>query len=260
MAKDTHYQERFSAYVVIPAPVFFDPNLPERAKMLYGLISSMCNHAGYCWAKNATLARYLGATEDKTVRRHLSVLKDRGYISVAQENEGGVTIRKIYITDIEAVRNRPVISDRPPGHFCPERPVISDRQNNINNNNIPPIAPLEGADASAVSKSHSKKSRPRQKAGEPVDLPPEQEQRFKTFWEAFPVHKDKQRARLRWAQIAPSEELTTEIIEAVSRLKKTDDWSRGVVPLPSTFLYNRRWEDAEDLPESSEMNGGLERW
>lgn len=259
MAKDTQYQERFSAYVVIPAQVFFDSELPERAKMLYGLISSMCNHAGYCWAKNSTLARYLGATEDKTVRRHLSALKDRGYISVAQENEGGVTIRKIYITDIESMRNRPVKNDRPPGHFCPDRPVKNDRQNNINNNNIPPIAPLEGGEG-ATSNSQSKKTRPRQKAGAPVALPPEQEQSFKAFWEAFPVHKDKQRARLRWAQIAPSEDLAKEIIDAVARLKKTDDWSRGIVPLPSTFLYNRRWEDAEDLSEPAETKGGLERW
>lgn len=259
MAKNDQYKEHFSAYVVIPAKVFFDKELPGKSKMLYGLISCMCNQSDYCWARNATLAKYLGVTEDKSVRRHLAALRDRGYIAVEQANEGGSTVRKIYINDSAQVQNRPVKNDLPPGQKRPPRPVKNDRQNNININNIPPIAPLEGCNECA-SANASKPSRPRQKSGEPVKLSPEAETQFSAFWDAYPVHKDKQRARLRWAQIAPTEELLAEILAAIAKLKQSDDWQRDIIPLPSTFLFNRRWEDAEDLPDPQQQGGGANRW
>lgn len=265
--KNGRFSEHFSAFVVIPAEVFFDKTLPDKSKMLYGLISNMCNQSNYCWARNTTLARYLGVTEDKSVRRHLSALKERGYIEVEQTNEGGSTVRKIRIKVGAQMQNRPVKNDLPPGQKRPPRPVKNDRQNNININNIPPIAPLEGcndcasanADASATVEP-SKKSRPRQKTGEPVELSPEAEQRFTAFWDAYPVHKDRQRTRLRWAQIAPTDALLAEILEAIAKLKQSDDWQRDIIPLPSTFLRNRRWEDAEDLPDTPQQVGGINRW
>lgn len=263
MGKNDQLVEHFSAYVVIPAKVFFDKSLSDKSKMLYGLIANMCNQSDYCWARNATLARYLGVTEDKSVRRHLSALKERGYIEIAQTNEGGSTLRKIYIKDGAQVQDRPVKNDLPPGQKRPPRPVKNDRQNNIIINNIPPIAPLEGCNECASASANadaSKSTRPRQKSGEPVKLSPEAEQRFAAFWDAYPVHKDKQQARLRWAQINPTDELLAEILAAIAKLKKSDDWQRDIIPLPSTFLRNRRWEDAEDLPDSAAQGGGFDRW
>lgn len=265
MGDKNNKTERFSAYVVIPSQVFFDMELSDKAKLLYGLISSMCNHLGYCWAKNATLARFMGVKEDKSIRNYLSELKKRDYISVEQANENGTTIRKIYITALVNLSDRPVNFDLPPGKIEPYRPVNFDRQNNININNIPPIAPLEGcndcasASANAAVES-SRKTRPRQQAGKPVELSPEAEQQFAAFWEAYPVHKDKQKARLRWAQLDPSDELAAEILAAIAKLKQSDDWLREIIPLPSTFLHNRRWEDAEDLPAPPEQGGGIDRW
>lgn len=263
LSDDRQYTEHFSAYVVIPAKIFFDKTLPEKSKMLYGLIANMCNQSDYCWARNSTLARYLGVSEDKSVRRHLAALRDRGYIRVEQENEHGSTVRKIYISDSAQVQNRPVKNDLPPGQKRPGRPVKNDRQNNIINNNIPPIAPLEGCSdcaGASAAEAGAPKHRPRQQAGKPVELSPEAEQRFTAFWDAYPVHKDKQKARLRWAQLDPSEALLAEILEAIAKLKQSDDWQREIIPLPSTFLRNRRWEDAEDLPDPPEQGGGSERW
>lgn len=245
-------KERFGAYVVIPSKVYFDREISDKARLLYGLISCMANHKGYCWAKNSTLAGYLGVSEDKTVRRYLAELKEHGHITVEQANENGITVRKIYVSAVAKLQNRPVISDRPPGQSCPDRPVISDRHNITSNNIIPPIAPLEGG---AVKKS--KTSRRRQ-AGQPVELPENLEESFGAFWDAYPLHRDKQQARLRWLQIEPDNNLLAEILDAIKILKSSEAWSSGAIPLPSTFLYNRRWEDAEGLEPSS--GGGMERW
>lgn len=249
MGDKNNKTERFSAYVVIPSQVFFDMELSDKAKLLYGLISSMCNHLGYCWAKNSTLARFMGVKEDKSIRNYLSELKKRDYISVEQANENGTTIRKIYITALVNLSDRPVNFDLPPGKIEPYRPVNFDRQNNININNTPPIAPQGGSDCETAATGDEPKPKARAKrrpTGE-VALPEDLEKTFEAFWDAYPDHRDKQKARQRWGQLKPDDELLATILRAIETLKTTDQWQRGIYPLPSTFLSNRRWEDAEGI-------------
>lgn len=243
-----NFTERFSTYVVIPAPVFFDRGISDRAKMLYGLISTMTNHKGYCWAKNETLARYLGTDSDRTVRRLLGELKDHGYIQAEQSNTNGNTVRKIFLTHVV---DRPDKNDRPPGQNCPDRPDKNDHQNNINNNNIPPIAPQGGQEP-----KEPKKPRKRKRPTGEVKLPPELEESFSRFWTAYPSKKDKQNARLRWLQLEPNAEFVETILQAVEAQKNSDDWERGFVPMPSTWLNNRRWEDEVTLAVRTEDEGG----
>lgn len=243
--------EHFSAYITIPAPVFFDESLSNRAVLLYGLLSCMDNFRGYCWAKNDTLAQYLGVESDRTVRRLLGELEERGHIWVEQENEGGTTIRKIYVTAIADLNNRPDKNARSPGQKCPNRPDKNARQNNININNIPPIAPQGGGGGAESPKAafsggtRTKKVR-KTKTGE-IILSPELEKSFVKFWAAYPRHESPQEARKRWGQLNPDDELENKIHEAIKILKKTEQWQRGKAPYASTFLNNRRWEDAEGI-------------
>lgn len=249
--------EHFSAYVVIPSSVFFDSGITPRAKLLYGLISSMCNHKGFCWAKNSTISKYLTATDGKTVtdektvsestvRRLLKELKDRDYIQVDLGEDNGATARKIYVSALVAAQyNTPLKNERPLDQKRAPTPLKNEHQNNIYINNIPPIAPQEGA-----------ASKHRRKPTQAVNMSPEMELQFSQFWDAYPAErrKAKQNARQRWVQLAPDAELRNTILDAIESLKQSDDWQRGIIPLPSTFLNNRRWEDAEELiqPETPE--------
>lgn len=98
MMADNLPPERFSAYIVIPAPVYFDGNLSPRAKMLYGLLSCMSNERGYAFPRNETLQRYMGGVSEDTVGRTLRQLETAGAI-VIENGSGGSpkNIRKIYI-------------------------------------------------------------------------------------------------------------------------------------------------------------------
>lgn len=257
--------EHFSAYITIPAPVFFDKNLSTRAIMLYGLLSCMDNFKGYCWAKNSTLAQYLGVDNDRTVRRLLRELEDNGHIDVAQRNEGGTLIREIYVSAIADLYDRPGKNAHPHGRKCPGHPGKNAHQNNININNIPPIAPQGGSDCETAATDDEPKPKARAKrrpTGE-VALPEELEKTFEAFWDAYPDHRDKQKARQRWGQLKPDDELLTTILRAIETLKTTEQWKDGKQPMPSTFLNNRRWEDAEGIapapaqPETQqELPGG----
>ena len=40
---------------------------------------------------------------------------------------------------------------------------------------------------------------------------------------------------------------------ALQKLMKTADWKKGIwIPMASTYLNQRRWEDAEELPDAPE--------
>ena len=136
--------ERCSAYVVIPAPVFYDRDLPPSARLLYGLISNLCNDRGYCWAKNETLCRYLDCKE-RTLRELLAKLRDKQYIQIEQSNQGGTTVRRILLG---AYANRPAEIRRPPGENPPPaRQKSAGRsllKNNLSNNNTPLTPQGEG--------------------------------------------------------------------------------------------------------------------
>lgn len=264
--KSTQNQEKpehFSPYIVIPSEVFFDSGITPRAKLLYGLLSCMTNYKNYCWARNSTLSKYLSSTEgksvsDSTVRRLLKDLKDRGYIRVELGEDNGATGREIYVPKgVAAMPTTPLKNEHPPDQKQAPTPLKNEHQNNNMLNNIPPIVPPEG-DATATAKKQRKRKPP---TGT-VELPPELEESFMRFWDTYPQKKDKQNARLRWLQLNPDEELVVSILDSIRKLKGTEDWKRDIIPLPSTFLNNRRWEDAEGLPdpEPESEEGGNVRW
>lgn len=233
--------ERASFWVVFPASVFYDHALPPRSIMLYGVISNFCNHYGVCTVKNETFAKYFGVSE-RSIPRLLDPLVQRGHIRVNTMNVGGKTVRAIALT-VAPERHDIFVT---PHH---DKNVTQNNNKNINN---PPIAP-QGAEG----KPKSGKRRPCQQ----TELTPELEDSFARFWSAYPPdrRKDKQKARQRWGQLNPDAELVDKILSSIQTLTTTDDWQRGAVPLPSTFLNNRRWEDAEEVPAASGQ-GGMEQW
>lgn len=67
---------------------------------------------------------------------------------------------------------------------------------------------------------------------------------FATFWAAYPIKKDKQRAQEAWAKLKPDAALVARMVTAIQRLQALDsDWRRGYIPHPTTFLHRRRWDD-----------------
>lgn len=72
-------EEQKNYYAVIPANVRYDKNLKDKAKLLYGEITSLCNEKGYCWANNEYFANLYGISKT-TVSLLIKNLIDNGYI------------------------------------------------------------------------------------------------------------------------------------------------------------------------------------
>jgi len=68
-------------YIVITHSVYRDKTLNDGAKLLYGLILSLSQKEGYCWADNDYLAETLNKSK-RMINYHLQSLKEKGYIFV----------------------------------------------------------------------------------------------------------------------------------------------------------------------------------
>lgn len=68
-------------FAVIPSVVMADSDLPQSARMLYGVITWKCNETAYCWASNRALGEILGLSA-KRISVLLSALEEKGHIEM----------------------------------------------------------------------------------------------------------------------------------------------------------------------------------
>ena len=164
-------------YAILPAKVRYDETLRPNAKLLYAEITALANSDGFCWAENATLAKYFGVSP-KTVSDLISTLTKRGYVTVKvlrdpKTNE--VTQRQIWV-------ERPAVNASNPPPKNGDTPMEKNRGtpppkngeyiNKSSLTSIPPKAPQGGRRTGREAKS------------EPAWKP----ERFKRFWD-FYSHK-----------------------------------------------------------------------
>lgn len=131
-------------YAIIPANIRYDSEIPSNAKLFYSEITALCNEKGYCWANNEYFTQ-LYDTTDRTIRRWLSILSRKGYITVEYQFKSGTKeILKRYIklagsafsTGVEKLILGEDKNVRTYGQKCPIGEDKNVRDNNINNNNI----------------------------------------------------------------------------------------------------------------------------
>lgn len=86
-------------YAVITAEVLYDKNLKHGEKLLYAMISGFTGQNRYCYASDKYFAERLG-TSQKSIKRYLKSLKEKGYISIETTRVGILWYRQIYLCDI----------------------------------------------------------------------------------------------------------------------------------------------------------------
>lgn len=82
-----------SYYAVIPADVLYDDDLTSNEKLLYGIISNLCNAQGYCWASNFYLSSLMNCSE-RAIQNWILNLVNKEYLARETVDEQ----RKLYIT------------------------------------------------------------------------------------------------------------------------------------------------------------------
>ena len=80
---------------------------------------------------------------------------------------------------------------------------------------------------------------------------------FNSLWNAYPKRKAKGRAEKAFLKADPDELLVARMEATIKKAKTSEDWTREngkYIPLPATWLNDRRWED--EIENSGSDNNG----
>lgn len=121
-------------YIRIPFEVLEDKNLQATTKLLYGLILSLCNQNGYCWASDNYLVKCL-SIGNATVTRCIKELVERKLIE--RNNTKNNTTGKIEKRVIKCLKFGKTINQNDDiSNQNDWFPNQNDGENNIYNNTI----------------------------------------------------------------------------------------------------------------------------
>ena len=77
--------------------------------------------------------------------------------------------------------------------------------------------------------------------------------RFEIFWNEYPRHQDKAKAIAAFKAIHVTDELLDTMLDALRRQKASEQWQNPkYIPMPTTWLHGRRWED--EAPKAPQKN------
>ena len=241
-------------WAVIPAQIRYDDAIPADAKLIYAEISSLIGADGYCWATNDYFAGVFKFT-DRTVRRLLGSLSEAGYIRIEEQRGQHKVLRsrRIFaaVNPLAGVGDEDFFSDKIVQRESDEK-FFSDKivrsSDKIVQRHIIKIP------------SNITKESPRQT---PRTLPQVLPERFEAFWKFYraipgegglPRNEKRAEAVKAWDKLQPDDALIDRIGRALQKQLRTADWRKGVgIPMAATYLNQRRWEDAEELPEAEEL-------
>lgn len=87
---------------------------------------------------------------------------------------------------------------------------------------------------------------------ESAQVPPD----FERFWECYPRKVGRRKALGAWAQSEGKRPAIEQLIGRVEAQASSAQWMEGVIPNPSTWLDEQRWED--ELPRASTRRTTIE--
>ncbi|XXQ55631.1 helix-turn-helix domain-containing protein [Xenophilus aerolatus] len=128
----------------------------------------------------------------------------------------------------------------PPRGRVPVRPADTNRHLTVKEPSSPPTPPADaGGGLAPIVK--------------PVDAGADAGVGFEAVWAVYLRHTAEARARRQWARLNPDAALRARILAAVVAQAAGSEWQRLVredkrhlIPMLSTWLHGRRWEDAVD--------------
>lgn len=69
---------------------------------------------------------------------------------------------------------------------------------------------------------------------------------FQRFWTAYPKKVGRLAAAKQWARIKPTSELVDQMLKTLAWQIESEQWQRGYIPHPTTWLSQGRWDDEPD--------------
>lgn len=214
---------RRNGFAVVYRNVAQDGRLSLKARGLYLLMASLPENWEYTIAG---LAKKAGTGKDQ-IRSALRELHDVGYLVKEQ----------IHDSTGKFAKNVFILQEEPP--------PLSGNPTTGN--------PITGK-PSTGNPTENNKDKKKKDIKPPIS--PEGLERFDYFWKVYPRKDAKAKARESWAKLdaqGVDENLMVRILEAVANQRRTEQWQRDggrYIPMASTWINQRRWED--EVPQTAE--------
>lgn len=236
-------------YTLIPDSISSIPatELPMIEKVLLCKVISL-SKGKPCQMSNAAFASWFGVTA-RRITGHIAGLKQKGWIDVT----GPRTKRYIRPTSKAlSLWTFPSIDGNSYRRKHLETETSSTIDGNVLNygrNRLPKnIENIESIDICAnddLRMCAPSQNRKAEREGQTA-----KEERFSTFWAAYPKKRDKARARRSFFKIKNIEKIFPVMMQALEKQKASADWQKAngqYIPNPSTWLNGERWEDVEQV-------------
>ncbi len=235
MAESVVRFKRGRGFTTIYNSVAQDDRLTLATRGLFSLMASLPQDWDYSVSGLAVKAK----TSRYEIRKCLDNLQEVGYLEREQSHDpSGKFSGNVYVLQEEA----------PPVQGEPSTVV----PNCHNGNSRQRCLPL------SVKLTQQKKDLNTPKTDK-APIPPVgvdmQSELFERFWNTYPRHDAKAPARKAWMRLKPDIQLCRTMAAALERQKQSESWQRDsgrYIPMPATWLNQRRWEDEVPTQERPE--------
>jgi hypothetical protein len=179
---------------------------------------------GYSWASHAYLANRCQCSR-KTVTRNLKYLEADGYIRIQNRTEGNIKTSNHYYLNVSESPNGTI----PDGTESPKGRVRESQGGRVRESHKP-LTSLT--------------------LNEPLSKSTVQNE-FARWWAVYPLKKGRKPALAIWMRIKPDAD--TLIADTVNKAANDDNWLRGYIPNPTTYLNQERWYDELTPPKPEQL-------
>lgn len=228
MAESTVHFRRGRGFTTIYNSMAQDPHLTLAARGLFTMIASLPQDWDYTVSGLAVKAN----TTRYEVRKCLENLQEAGYLLREQSHDsGGKFAGNTYVLQEESPTVVPICHNGKSRQRCLPLMVDLTQQSKDLNKEKTDKAPIPPAG---------------------VD---EQSEMFERFWKAYPRHDAKAPARKAWMRLKPDIQLCRTMAAALEQQKQSEGWQRDngrYIPMPATWINQRRWEDEVPTQERPE--------
>lgn len=128
--------EKPNYYAIIPGEVRYDPELKDKAKLLYGEITALSNKEGYCFASNTYFAELYNVS-NQTIINMINNLVDKGYLErTIIYKKGTKEVEKRYLKIIEGGTQNILTRGTQKTLTRGTQNIFTDNNTSINNTSI----------------------------------------------------------------------------------------------------------------------------
>lgn len=123
-------EDKPNYYAIIPADIRYDSELKDKAKLLYGEITCLCNEYGFCYATNKYFAD-LYKVSLRTISELINSLVSKGYLIseiIYKEDSKEVKLRKLYLSNKTSI---PIEEN----FYTPRKKLLYPIEENFQENN-----------------------------------------------------------------------------------------------------------------------------